>query len=103
MEVLHIGSNDFNDVTREGLVLVDFYAEWCGPCKMLAPVLDQFAKDNDNVKVVKVNVDEARDIAEKYQIMSIPTLILFKNGEVDSIKQGFNTKPMLESWVNERK
>jgi thioredoxin 1 len=103
MGVLHIGSNEFNETIKEGLVLVDFYADWCGPCKMLAPVLEQFSNDNNDVKVIKVNVDEASDLAEKYRIMSIPTLLLFKNGELDSVKQGFNTKPMLESWINERK
>ena len=62
-------------------VLVDFWATWCGPCKMLSPVLDQIAEENDDIKVCKVNVDDQQDIAVKYKVMSIPTVIAFKNGE----------------------
>lgn len=62
-------------------VLVDFWASWCGPCKMLSPVVDQIAEERDDVKVCKLNVDEQQDIAVKYKVMSIPTLIVFKNGE----------------------
>ena len=62
-------------------VLVDFWASWCGPCKMLSPVVDQIAEEKDDIKVCKLNVDEQQDIAVKYKVMSIPTLIVFKNGE----------------------
>lgn len=62
-------------------VLVDFWASWCGPCKMLSPVVDQIGEEKDDIKVCKVNVDEQQDIAVKYKVMSIPTLIVFKNGE----------------------
>ena len=62
-------------------VLVDFWASWCGPCKMLSPVVDQIAEERDDIKVCKLNVDEQQDIAVKYKVMSIPTLIVFKNGE----------------------
>lgn len=61
-------------------VLVDFYADWCGPCKMLSPIVDEVAKENDDIKVVKVNVDESQNTAIKYQVMSIPTLVVIKNG-----------------------
>ena len=61
-------------------VLVDFYAVWCGPCKMLSPIVDEVAKENDDIKVVKVNVDESQNTAIKYQVMSIPTLVVIKNG-----------------------
>ena len=61
-------------------VLVDFYADWCGPCKMLSPTVDEVAQENDDIKVVKVNVDESQNTAIKYQVMSIPTLVVIKNG-----------------------
>ena len=62
-------------------VLIDFYADWCGPCKMLSPIIDEVAQENDDIKVVKVNVDESSDIALEYKVMSIPTLVVIKNGQ----------------------
>lgn len=86
---------------EEKLVLVDFWATWCGPCQMLAPVLAEFAEEHkDKLKVGKVNVDEQRDLAIKYNITSIPTLILFKNGEIINISVGFHSKAELEEIVN---
>lgn len=86
---------------EEKLVLVDFWATWCGPCQMLAPVLAEFAEEHkDKIKVGKVNVDEQRDLAIKYNITSIPTLILFKNGEIINISVGFHSKAELEEIVN---
>jgi thioredoxin 1 len=66
----------------EGAVLVDFWAEWCGPCKMIAPVLDEIAKDNpESLRIGKVNIDENLELARRFEVMSIPTLILFRDGE----------------------
>jgi len=103
MDIVHATDSNFEDSIKDGLVLVDFYAEWCGPCKMLVPMLEEFAKETNDVKVIKVNVDQAPNTANNYQIMSVPTLILFKNGSVDSIKQGFQTKDMLKTWIDEVK
>lgn len=67
-------------LSSDKTVLVDFWASWCGPCKMLSPVVDQIAEERTDIKVCKLNVDEQQDIAVKYKVMSIPTLIVFKNG-----------------------
>ncbi len=81
MEVLKITSENFKQEVLQSQepVLVDFYADWCGPCKMLSPVVDEVAQENEDVKVVKINVDEAQDLAMEYKVMSIPTLVVIKN------------------------
>lgn len=87
---------------RDGVILVDFFATWCGPCKMLAPVLSQIAEEyKDKIRVGKVNVDENNELAMKYQIASIPTLIFFKNGEIVKTSVGLSTKSELMDIINE--
>jgi len=81
-------------------VLVDFYADWCGPCKMMAPVVDQLAGELADIAVIgKLNVDENEEIATRYGVMSIPTLILFKGGEVVDKKVGVQSKDALEQLI----
>ncbi len=81
-------------------VVVDFWAEWCGPCKMIAPALEEISKAlNGKVKIVKLNVDENPGTAAKFGIMSIPTLMLFKNGELASRQVGAAPKQKLEQWI----
>ena len=94
MEVLKINNSNFEEevLKSEKAVLVDFYEEWCGPCKMLAPVIDQIAKENEDIKVAKINVDEAQELAEKYGVMSIPTLVVIKNGEEIKRQVGLASK-----------
>ena len=78
-----VDSFDETISSSETPVLVDFWAEWCGPCKMIAPVLDEISSENpDKIKIVKLNVDENPDLARRFEVMSIPTLIVFKDGEV---------------------
>lgn len=89
--------NDANfesEVLKSDLpVLVDFFAEWCGPCKMTGPIIEELAKELEGkVKVVEVNVDQAQQISQKYNVMSVPTLILFKNGQVVKQMVGFRGK-----------
>ena len=83
---------DFNELIKEGKVLVDFYADWCGPCKMIGPVLEEIANENSDIEVVKVNVDNFENIARNYGIMSIPTLIVFENGKEVNKSIGFVDK-----------
>jgi thioredoxin 1 len=83
-----------------GPVVVDFWAEWCGPCRMIGPVLEELSTSlGEKVKIVKLNVDENPGIASKYGIMSIPTLMIFKNGEMASRQVGAAPKQKLEQWV----
>ena len=82
-------------------VVVDFWAEWCGPCRMIAPALDEISGQvGDKVKIVKLNVDENPDTAAKYGIMSIPTLLMFKNGEISSRQVGAAPKQKLHQWIS---
>ena len=84
----------------DGAVVVDFWAEWCGPCRMIAPALEEIAGSlNGKVKIVKLNVDENPRTASKYGVMSIPTLMLFKNGEMASRQVGAAPKQKLEQWI----
>ena len=76
-----INSTQFDEVTSEGIVVVDFFANWCGPCKMLAPVLEEMADEYKQVKFVKVDVDQDVDLARRYGIQSIPNVIFFKDGK----------------------
>ena len=94
MAIIHATNENFEEeVLKASLpVLVDFYADWCGPCKRLAPTIDEIAEElNGKVKVVKVNVDEADKVAANYAVMSIPTLIIFKNGE--DVKKAVGVQP----------
>lgn len=83
MEILKVNNQNFEEevLKSQKPVLVDFYADWCGPCKMLSPVVDKVAEESEDIKVVKINVDEAQDLAMKYQVMSIPTLVVIKGGK----------------------
>lgn len=83
--ITHLTPETFDEVVAgaDGPVLVDFWAEWCGPCKMIAPILDEIAVEHgDSLSIAKVNVDEAGEIAQRYQVLSIPTLLVFNDGEV---------------------
>lgn len=94
MNVLKVTSENFEKevLNSDKTTIIDFYADWCGPCKMMSPIIDEIAEENENVKVGKLNVDEAQDIAVKYNVMSIPTIIIFKNGKEDKRFVGVTSK-----------
>ncbi len=83
MEVKALTVEDFQTevLDYKGIVLIDFWAAWCGPCKMLSPIIDQVAEERQDIKVLKVNVDEQQELAMKHKVMSIPTLVVYKDGE----------------------
>lgn len=97
--IKEIINNDLDSEISEGLVLVDFYATWCGPCKMMHPVIDSVVKENSNLKVLKVDVDQNEELARIYGVMSIPTLILFKDGNMVEKKLGFTPKEIINNWI----
>lgn len=99
MSVIHGNEKNFESLINKDLVLVDFFATWCGPCKMLGPVLESL----ENIDVVKIDVDECPDLARKYAIMSVPTLMIFSNGELKNKQSGFMPKEALEEWILENK
>lgn len=98
-----IKESEFINEINEGLVLVDFYADWCGPCKMLSPILEQINNEDENVKIIKVNIDDSKFLANYYQIQSIPTLILLKNGQFLNRITGFRPKKTIQELIEKGK
>jgi len=101
MEIMNVTSANFNEevLNSDKTVLIDFYADWCGPCKMFSPVVEAVAEENEDIKVVKVNVDNAQDLAIKYQVMSIPTTVVIKEGQEVNRAVGMVSKSDLLEMV----
>lgn len=102
MSVLHISDSEFNDkvINADGPVLVDYWAEWCGPCRMIAPILDEIAEEYaGKLSVVKINIDENTLTPTKYGVRGIPTLMLFRDGEVEATKVGALSKSELAKFI----
>ena len=96
MKIIHLEKESDFDNLIQGNVLVDFYANWCGPCKMLGPILEEVS---DLIQIVKVDVDNFEEISKKYRVMSIPTIVLFKNGEEIKRNVGFIDNNTLEKFI----
>ncbi|MBR4421092.1 MAG: thioredoxin [Erysipelotrichaceae bacterium] len=96
-----IDALEFEETIKEGLTLVDFFAEWCGPCKMLGPVLEKLDEEYPDVTFVKVNVDNNMELAERFGIMSIPAVFLFKNGEVLDKMIGFRDEYGVKQFIED--
>jgi len=97
MKIIHLEKDNFKElIKKETRVLVDFYANWCGPCKMLAPVLEEV---NSDIKVIKVDTDEFEDLSREYGVMSIPTIVLLENGKEVKRNIGFIDKDELEEFL----
>jgi len=92
-------SNEFDSLTSKGETLVDFYADWCGPCKMMEPHLEKLSETYSHINIIKVNVDKHNEIAAKFNIYSIPTLIYFKEGKVIKTNIGYLPYPQLEKII----
>ena len=93
MKVLHINKDNFHKevLNSDKPVLLDFFASWCGPCRMVAPILDEIAAEREDIKVCKVDIDEQPELASRYRVMSVPTLMVMKNGQI--MEQSIGAKP----------
>ncbi len=101
MALVHLNSGNFDEtIASNKVVLVDFWATWCGPCKMLAPVLDQVAAEVPNACIAKVDVDQNQELAQRYNVASIPTLIYFKNGKMVDMSQGVTSKDSIKTILS---
>ena len=94
-------AQEFDDAIKEGVVLVDFFATWCGPCKMLSPLLEEIAEENKDLLVLKIDVDEVSELAARFGIQAIPTLMLFKNGQRIETRMGYQNKNQLVAFINQ--
>ena len=98
--MIHLEKNNLDELIKEGTHLLDFYAEWCGPCKMLSPILEKVEEDSKGeFNIVKIDVDESYDVAKKYGIMSVPTMIIFKDGDEQEKIVGLRQKNQIEDAV----
>ncbi len=101
MSVIVLNNDNFDSevLKSDKPVLVDFWASWCGPCRMVSPIVDEIAEENDDIKVCKVNVDENQELAAKYSVMSIPTLIVFKDGKIANQMVGAKPKNQIIAMI----
>jgi thioredoxin 1 len=94
-----IKEDEFDEIISSGISLVDFYADWCGPCKMLGPVLEDLSNDYPDIKFVKVNCDDSEQLCVRYGILSIPTVFIFKDGQLISKTTGYQGKDGMKQFI----
>ncbi len=99
MAVVFANKDNFQETVAEGTVILDFYADWCAPCRMIGPVLEQIAEENSDIKVVKVDVDNNSELANQFGVRGIPALFVLKNGKTVAQRAGFMPKAALVDWV----
>ena len=97
--IKELTNENFEDAVKTGVTVVDFWAPWCGPCKMIHPIVEELSNDMDDVEFAKLNIDEAQQVAMKYQVMSIPTLIVFKNGSPQETIIGVTPKEKIKKKI----
>lgn len=99
MAIIHVENDNFDEVTKNGRILLDFYADWCFPCKSMIPVLDKLSAANPDLVIGKINTDEQRELAGKFRIMSIPTFLLLEDGEEIRRRVGAASLADMQDWI----
>lgn len=100
MALIHFENENYDELIKEGIVVVDFFATWCGPCKMLGPIIEKLGEEISNVKFIKIDVDKNEDLARRYGVMSIPTIIFFKDGREVKKHIGFIPEESIKEIIN---
>ena len=99
MSVIKVNKENYNDTVKSGRVLLDFYADWCGPCRMVAPILEEIAAERSDIIIGKINVDQERELAEQFRVVSIPTLVVLEDGEMINRVSGARPKAALLALI----
>ena len=102
MGIVHLSDTNFVSETKQGLVVVDFFATWCGPCQILGPILEDVSKELDGVKIFKVDVDENEQTARNFGVMSIPTIVILKDGQEIDRHVGLMNRTSLVEWIKQK-